>query len=196
MITWVNEGRFGKIIEVEAGFWHSSDLDPTKPINWKRRIATNGEYGCMGDLGMHVMHLPLRFGWKPKNVRSLLSDIVHERPDGNGSKQPCETWDNAILACEVETGDARFPMMLSMKRIAPGHANTWFIRIQGTDFSAEFSTKIRSRLPHCRTRQVNLKHGTLLTHRTNLLIRQLREGSSNLVSQIPFYRCGQHFVMS
>lgn len=141
MITWVNEGRFGKIIEVEAGFWHSSDLDPTKPINWKRRIATNGEYGCMGDLGMHVMHLPLRFGWKPKNVRSLLSDIVHERPDGNGSKQPCETWDNAILACEVETGDARFPMMLSMKRIAPGHANTWFIRIQGTDFSAEFSTK-------------------------------------------------------
>jgi len=28
-----------------------------------------------------------------------------------------------------------------MKRIAPGHANTWFIRIQGTRFSAEFSTK-------------------------------------------------------
>lgn len=141
IIAWVNEGRFGKIIEVEAGFWHSSDLDPTKPINWKRRIATNGEYGCMGDLGMHVMHLPLRFSWKPKNVRSLLSDIVHERPDGNGNKLPCETWDNAILACEVEAGDSRFPMMLSMKRIAPGHANTWFIRIQGTDFSAEFSTK-------------------------------------------------------
>lgn len=141
IVNWVNEGRFGRIIEVEAGFWHSSDLDPNKPINWKRRIATNGEYGCMGDLGMHVLHLPLRFGWKPKSVRALLSKIVPERPDGRGGMVPCETWDNAILACDVETADQRFPMVLSTKRIAPGHANTWFIRIQGTDFSAEFTTK-------------------------------------------------------
>jgi len=138
---WVREGRFGRIIEVEAGFWHSSDLDPNKPINWKRRVATNGEYGCMGDLGMHVLHLPMRYGWKPKTVRALLSKIVPERPDGKGGTAPCETWDNAILACDVETADQSFPMVLSTKRIAPGHANTWFIRIQGTELSAEFSTK-------------------------------------------------------
>lgn len=141
IVKWVEEGRFGRIIEVEAGFWHSSDLDPTKPINWKRRIATNGEYGCMGDLGMHVLHLPLRFGWKPANVRALLSKIIPERPDGKGGMAPCETWDNAILACDVKTDDQQFPMLLSMKRIAPGHANTWFIRIQGTELSAEFTTK-------------------------------------------------------
>ncbi|MBO7747658.1 Gfo/Idh/MocA family oxidoreductase [Paenibacillus sp. MWE-103] len=141
VVQWVNEGRFGRIIEVEAGFWHASDLDPAKPINWKRRIATNGEYGCMGDLGMHVLHLPLRFGWRPANVRALLSKIVPERPDGKGGTVPCETWDNAILACDVRTEDQRFPMVLSTKRIAPGHANTWFIRIQGTELSAEFSTK-------------------------------------------------------
>ncbi|BBI32896.1 Gfo/Idh/MocA family protein [Cohnella abietis] len=141
LIQWVQENKFGKIIEVEAGFWHSSDLDPTKTINWKRRIATNGEYGCMGDLGMHVLHLPLRFGWKPDNVRSLLSKIVPERPDGKGELVPCETWDNAILATEVKTEDQQFPMILSTKRIAPGHANTWFIRIQGTEMSAEFTTK-------------------------------------------------------
>ncbi|WP_256758808.1 Gfo/Idh/MocA family protein [Cohnella sp. WQ 127256] len=138
---WVKEGRFGRIIEVEAGFWHSSDLDPSKPINWKRRIETNGEYGCMGDLGIHVLHLPLRFGWQPCNVRALLNKIVEERPDGRGGMVPCETWDNAILACDVQTVTQHFPMVLSTKRIAPGHANTWFIRIQGTDFSAEFTTK-------------------------------------------------------
>jgi predicted dehydrogenase len=141
LIQWVQENKFGKIIEVEAGFWHSSDLDPTKAINWKRRVGTNGEYGCMGDLGMHVLHLPMRFGWKPKSVRALLSKIVPERPDHQGSMVPCETWDNAILACDVETGEHSFPMVLSTKRIAPGHANTWFIRIQGTEFSAEFTTK-------------------------------------------------------
>jgi len=32
-------------------------------------------------------------------------------------------------------------MVLSTKRIAPGHANTWFIRIWGTSMSAEFTTK-------------------------------------------------------
>ncbi|CAN7403942.1 Gfo/Idh/MocA family oxidoreductase [Paenibacillus sp. LjRoot153] len=139
--AWVQENKFGRIIEVEAGFWHSSDLDPTKTINWKRRIATNGEYGCMGDLGMHVLHLPLRFGWKPQSVRALLSKIVPNRPDGNGVMVPCETWDNAILACDVQTESQQFPMVLSTKRIAPGHANTWFIRITGTAFSAEFTTK-------------------------------------------------------
>ncbi|MHA6480934.1 Gfo/Idh/MocA family protein [Paenibacillus sp. strain BS8-2] len=138
---WVKEGKFGKIIEVEAGFWHSSDLDPLKPINWKRKAATNGEYGCMGDLGMHVLHLPMRYGWLPHNVRALLSKVVDERPDGKGGMTPCETWDNAILACEVATEEGQFPMLLSTKRIAPGHANTWFIRIQGTAMSAEFSTK-------------------------------------------------------
>jgi predicted dehydrogenase len=141
LAQWASEGRFGQIIEVEAGFWHSSDLDPRKPINWKRRVATCGEYGCMGDLGMHVVHLPYRLGWYPKDVRALLSKIVAERPGKDGVLTPCETWDNAILATTVETAGQAFPMLLSTKRIAPGHANTWFIRIAGTSLSAEFSTK-------------------------------------------------------
>ncbi len=143
MITgWVGEGRFGRIIEVEAGFWHSSDLDPDKAMNWKRMIDMNGEYGSMGDLGMHVVHMPFRFGWKPKNVRALLSNIMKERPNGKGGTVPCETWDNAILACEASSPDGgEFPMILSTKRIAPGEGNTWFIRVMGTRMSAEFSTK-------------------------------------------------------
>jgi predicted dehydrogenase len=141
IIRYLYEGRFGRIIEVENGFWHSSDLDPNKPINWKRVVALNGEYGCLGDLGMHVFHVPLRFGWMPRNVRAFLSKIVPQRPDREGRLVPCETWDNGIMACEVDTGEQRFPMFLSTKRIAPGETNTWFIRILGTELSAEFTTK-------------------------------------------------------
>ncbi len=141
IVQFIREERFGTILEVQAGFLHSSDLDPNKPINWKRRIATNGEYGCMGDLGMHVLHVPLRAGWYPRNVRALLSKIVKERPDGQGNRVPCETWDNAVLLCEVQTQEQHFPMTLETKRIAPGESNTWYIRILGTAFSAEFSTK-------------------------------------------------------
>ena len=141
IVEFIQDGRFGRIMEVEAGFWHSSDLDPQKPINWKRMIEFNGEYGCMGDLGMHVVHIPLRFGWFPTNLRAFLSKIVTQRPDGDGHMVPCETWDNASIACEVRMDEQQFPMFLSTKRIAPGEMNTWFIRILGTEFSAEFSTK-------------------------------------------------------
>lgn len=144
----VRQGKFGRIIEVEAGFWHSSDLNPLKPINWKRRVATNGAYGCLGDLGMHVLHLPLRFGWRPRTVRALLNKVVETRPDGKGGTAQCETWDNATLACDVDApgGQYAFPMVLSTKRIAPGHNNTWFLRVAGTELSAEFSTKDPKRL--------------------------------------------------
>jgi predicted dehydrogenase len=59
---WIAAGGFGRPIEVRSLFLHSSDLDPEKPINWKRRAETNGAYGCLGDLGMHALHLPLRAG--------------------------------------------------------------------------------------------------------------------------------------
>ncbi len=141
LVRFAEEKRFGRILEVEAGFWHSSDLDPNKPINWKRMIAINGEYGVMGDLGFHVVHLPARFGWIPSDVRAVLSNITTTRPDGKGNIVPCETWDNAQLLTRVVSSDFEFPMTLSTKRIAPSETNTWFLRIMGSDFSAEFSTK-------------------------------------------------------
>lgn len=138
------EGRaFGRIIEVNAAFLHSSDLDASKPLNWKRMLEFNGEYGVMGDLGLHVCHLPFRAGWIPQNVRALLSDIVKERPDGKGGMAKCQTWDNATLLCETLDPQSaeNFPMTLKMQRIAPGEKNTWQIEILGTRASARFSTK-------------------------------------------------------
>jgi predicted dehydrogenase len=138
---YVREGRFGEIIEVAAGLLHSSDLDPNKKINWKRMIDINGEYGCMGDLGMHPLHLPLRFGWMPSSVYASLSNVVRQRPNASGELVPCETWDNATLSCHVEREGQGFPMTIQTYRIAPGEMNTWYIRILGTQFSAEYSTK-------------------------------------------------------
>ncbi|MBN1863441.1 MAG: Gfo/Idh/MocA family oxidoreductase, partial [Victivallales bacterium] len=80
----IEEDKFGQILEVNSGFLHSSDMDANKPVNWKRMLKFNGEYGCMGDLGMHACHMPFRAGWLPKNVTAILSNIVKERPDGKG----------------------------------------------------------------------------------------------------------------
>lgn len=144
----IESSAFGRIIEVNAGFLHSSDLDPSKPLNWKRMVALNGEYGCLGDLGMHVCHVPFRAGWIPRTVRAVLSNIVPERPDGRGGVAPCETWDNATLLCDAAdpaSGEA-FPMTLKTQRIAPGEKDTWYLEVLGTRASVRFSTKNPKRL--------------------------------------------------
>ncbi|MCB1095300.1 MAG: Gfo/Idh/MocA family oxidoreductase, partial [Verrucomicrobiae bacterium] len=129
--------RIGRILEVRAGFLHSSDLDPDKAANWKRMSNTCGEIGVMGDLGMHVAHLPLRLGWNPSRVYAQLQKGYAERRG-----VPCDTWDNATLQLWVEAnGRAPFRMQWEMKRLAPGETDTWFFEVLGTDGGVRYSTK-------------------------------------------------------
>jgi len=138
----LEEGAFGQIIEASSGFLHSSDFDPEKPINWKRKIEFNGEYGVMGDLGIHACHVGLRAGWQPRNVRAILANIIKERPDGKGGRALCETWDNATLLCETvdPAGGDSFPWTIKTHRIAPGQKNNWYVEILGTKASARWSS--------------------------------------------------------
>jgi predicted dehydrogenase len=142
LIKWLNDGKYGRLIEIRTGFHHSGDMDLTKPINWKRIIGINGEYGCMGDLGMHTLHIPFHLGWKPINVYADLQKVAEKRPDATGKLVPCETWDNAVLTCrctDPKTGK-EFSMVVETKRMAPGATNNWFIEVYGTEGSAKFST--------------------------------------------------------
>ncbi|HKG08241.1 MAG TPA: Gfo/Idh/MocA family oxidoreductase [Pedobacter sp.] len=141
VIREVQSGRLGQIIEIRAGFLHSSDMDPAKPINWKRQVKFCGEIGVMGDLGMHVLHLPLRLGWKPKSLYAQLQGIFTERPDGKGGVAACDTWNNATLSTTVEIDGNDVPMTLETKRIAPGETNTWYIEVLGTKGGVKYSTK-------------------------------------------------------
>lgn len=142
LIQWLREGRAGRILEVRGGFHHSSDMDVTKPINWKRMVEFNGEYGCLGDLGIHTQHVPFRFGWVPQTVHAALSKIVTERPDGKGGTAPCRTWDNAALHCGVRHPDGySFPMNLETKRMAPGATNNWYLEVDGLAGSARFTSR-------------------------------------------------------
>ena len=138
----IEADALGRIIEVNSGFLHASDLDPNKPLNWKRILKFNGEYGCMGDLGMHACHMPFRAGWIPRDVRAILSNIVAERPDGKGGRAPCETWDNATLLCtSADSAGNEFPLTIKTQRIAPGNTNTWYLEILGTRASARWSSR-------------------------------------------------------
>lgn len=142
IIDWIRAKKFGKLMEVKCGFHHSSDMDLKKPINWKRMVQYNGEYGCMGDLGFHIHFIPLRMGWFPKWVFADLQKHVAERNDITGNKVPCDTWDNAVVTCKCVDPDNGndFSLVYETKRMAPGETNSWFIEVYGTKGSVKFST--------------------------------------------------------
>ncbi len=140
-VQFVEQGRTGRIIEAAFSFLHSSDLDVDKPINWKRQTQFCGQIGVMGDLGMHVTHVPLRLGWRPVSVFAQLQDLVTTRPDGHGGRAVCDTIDNATLSTTVSSDRGDFPLTLETKRIAPGEMNTWRMRVVGMQGGVEFSTR-------------------------------------------------------
>jgi len=144
----IDDHAFGQIIEVNSGFLHSSDLNPDKPINWKRIVKFNGEYGCLGDLGMHPCHMPFKAGWYPRTVRAVLSNLVRQRPDENGILVPCETWDNGTLLCDAIDPDGGEPFALTIKtqRIAPGETDTWYFEVRGMEASGRWSSSNPRRL--------------------------------------------------
>lgn len=141
VIEEVNSGRLGEIIEINVGFLHASDLDPLKPINWKRQAKFCGDIGVMGDLGVHVLHIPLRLGWKPSRLYSQLQKVITTRPDGQGGWAESDTWNNATLTTDVPIENEDIPMRLEMKRLAPGENNSWYIEVLGTQGGIRYSTK-------------------------------------------------------
>jgi predicted dehydrogenase len=138
---FLRSAKLGHVLEIRSGFWHASDLDPTKPANWKRMTQFCGQIGVMGDLGMHACHVPFRLGYRPKRVFAQLQKIYTERPDGKGGMAACDTWDNAMLHCETEIDGRPVPMRIETKRLAPGEMNTWFLEVLGTERGVRYSTK-------------------------------------------------------
>ncbi|MHB8294115.1 MAG: Gfo/Idh/MocA family protein [Acidimicrobiales bacterium] len=141
VVAAVVSGELGDVIEASNTFSHSSDLDVTKPVSWKRQAGYCGAAGVMNDLGLHVTHVPLRLGWDPAGVYAVLQDLVPNRPGPDGAPVACDTWENATLLCTVAEGGRGFPLTLATKRIDPGQKNTWALRVTGMRGGVAYSTR-------------------------------------------------------
>lgn len=131
----------GRVLQVTSAFHHASDLDPTKSANWKRQRQFCGEIGVLGDLGMHVLHVPLRLGWMPRSVYAQLQKGYPTRPGPKDEPVTCDTWDNATLHSWTSISGDEVPLRLEMKRLAPGETNSWNLEVLGTEGGFRFSTK-------------------------------------------------------
>lgn len=148
VIDYARSGRAGRLIAVRSGFLHSSDLDPGKPINWKRQAQYCGAAGVMNDLGMHAWHVPLRLGWVPRLLSAHLQDLVPTRPGPDGEPTACDTWENAAIHGDL---DGVASLDVHVDRIAPGNKNTWYLEVVGMDGGARYSTADPKRVEYFAT---------------------------------------------
>ena len=145
----IEAGAVRADLEVNAGFLHSSDLDPQKPLNWKRKTSIQRPVRLPGRSGNARVPRAVSCGL---DRRELFGPCCRRSSAGGrmarGSLAPCETWDNATLLCDAPTRPAatHFPMTLKTQRIAPGEKNTWYLEVLATQVSARFSTKNPKRL--------------------------------------------------
>ena len=143
VVRWIAERRYGRVLEVRSQFLHSSDLDPAKPINWKRHRR--------GQRRVRLHGRPRHARPPPAAARRLaaaqrtgdpLATSSPSVPAPDGAPVPCDTWDNAVLLCEAEHDGLPFPLRIETKRIAPGETNTWTIEVDGTAGSIAYTTKL------------------------------------------------------
>jgi predicted dehydrogenase len=148
VIDYARSGAAGRLISVRSGFLHSSDLDPNKPINWKRQAQFCGDAGVMNDLGMHAWHVPLRLGWAPQRLTAHLQNLVPTRPGPGGVPVVCDTWENAAIHGDL---DGVASIDVRVDRIAPGNKNTWYLEVLGLLGGARFSTADPKRVEYFAT---------------------------------------------
>ena len=143
-LAMIESGAFGRVIEVNTGFLHSSDLDPDKPINWKRLVEVNGEYGVHGR-SRHARlprAVPRRLAAAQRARRALQHRQGTARRQGRPRPLPDLGQRHAALRNGRPGGGRRLPLDdPKLQRIAPGEKNTWYIEIKGTKGCARFSTK-------------------------------------------------------
>ena len=114
----IEEQAFGQIIEVNSGFLHASDLNPDKPINWKRILKVNGEYGCMGDMGWTpafggITGGIFEFGFSDA-VQQLWAAFLHELTEGN----PKSRFAGCVTPREVAYSHRLFTAALKSQKIS------------------------------------------------------------------------------
>ena len=145
----IEAGAFGRIIEVNAGFLHSSDLDPQKPMNWKRIRQFNGRVRLPGRPG-HA-RLPRAVSRRLDAAERARRAVEHRRraagrPRRDGALRDVGQRHAAVRRAELRPRVNVFPMTLKTQRIAPGERDTWRLEVLGTRASARFSTKNPKRL--------------------------------------------------
>lgn len=99
----IEEGFLGRPISFRVTYYHSSNLDPRKPMGWKQDKAMGGG-GVLIEMACHVLDLIYHFFGEFESVRMNRVILYPERPGPDGKTVKVEGEDHVLLTIKMKNG--------------------------------------------------------------------------------------------
>ena len=99
----IRDGFLERPISFRMTYYHSSNLDPNKPMGWKQDKAMGGG-GVLIEMGCHALDLIYHFFGAFESVRMDSVILYPQRPGPDGKPVPVEGEDHVLLTARMKNG--------------------------------------------------------------------------------------------
>jgi predicted dehydrogenase len=99
----VEEGLLGTPVSFRAQYYHSSNLDPSRPRGWRVRLDEAGG-GVLYDMGSHVLDLVYYLLGEYERASGTAVILHRERPDEDGKLIRIKAEDHVIINAKLKNG--------------------------------------------------------------------------------------------
>jgi predicted dehydrogenase len=99
----VDAGFLGTPISFRVEYYHSSNLDPAKPMGWKQDKAMGGG-GVLIEMACHALDLVYCFFGRFARLSMESLILYPERPDASGKMRTVEGEDHVLLNARMQNG--------------------------------------------------------------------------------------------
>lgn len=132
----IEEGFLGEVLSFGARYFHSSYLDPKRPLSWRLSQSRSGG-GALVDLGSHAIDLMLTLCGPFHRLIANTRTFIPERPTFKGSQEnkPISVDDHAQLLVELSSGGVG---TIEVSRLAAGTTDDLAFKIYGTRGAIRF----------------------------------------------------------
>jgi len=129
-------GALGDIFNFRVQYFHSSYMDPLRPISWRLKWATSGG-GALADLGVHIIDMVRFILGEVKWVRCSTDTFIKQRPVKPGSSEldSVDVDDWALCMLGLESGPQG---VLETTRYSGGLGDSMRFEVFGSQGSAVF----------------------------------------------------------
>jgi predicted dehydrogenase len=148
----IEEGVLGEIYHFRGRYLQEGGDDPNRPYSW-RHDRSQGGYGALGDIGVHIIDLARFLTGEISSVSAMTATYVKERPlaDQPDQKRPVTVDDAFVAAVRFASGAIG---TLEASKVATGRKNQNTFEINGSRGSVVFDLERLNEL------QVYLKYDT------------------------------------
>ncbi|GGN94372.1 MULTISPECIES: Gfo/Idh/MocA family protein [Haloarcula] len=131
----LDAGEFGRIRRFHGQYLQGWQADPDDEWTWRNDEASAGS-GAVGDVGAHTIDLARFLVGDLERVSGHLETFIHERPTGDGEREPVTTDDEYSALAAFENGAMG---VFEGSRVATGRKGDNTVEVYGSKGGFKFS---------------------------------------------------------